>query len=82
MDDDGGTKFAKYNVRRDYDNPQFSVGMIFGTKIELKDAIREHAIRGGYDIHFTKSEERKVQTNCKGCIWKIYASFMTNADTL
>ena len=56
--------------------------MLFGIKTELKDAIREYAIKDGYDIHFIKSEERKAQANCKLYTWKIYASCMSNSDSL
>ena len=48
LDDDGGTKFTEYNVRRDNNNPHFCIGMLFSTKTELKDVIMEYAISGGY----------------------------------
>ena len=56
--------------------------MLFETKQEFKDAVREYSIRGGFDIKFTKSEDKKVQANCQGCTWKIYVSTMSNSSTL
>ncbi|XP_028115005.1 uncharacterized protein LOC114312907 [Camellia sinensis] len=57
--------------------------MLFNNAIEFKDAVREYAVKGGYDVKFTKSETWKVQVNCSdGCEWRLYASKMSGKNTL
>ena len=81
-DDVEDDSFSEFNSHRDLDNPKFTIGMLFGTKQEFKDAVREYSIRGGFDIKFTQSEDKKIQANCQGCTWKIYVSAMSNSTTL
>ncbi|CAK9187989.1 unnamed protein product [Ilex paraguariensis] len=38
-------KFLEFRVATDMKNPSFKLGMLFGTTIELKAAVREYAIK-------------------------------------
>ncbi|XP_028052320.1 uncharacterized protein LOC114256842 [Camellia sinensis] len=84
-DDEGNGKPKNLEFRPEFDkaNFEFKIGMLFNNAIEFKDAVREYAVKGGYDVKFTKSETWKVQVSCSdGCEWRLYASNMSGENTL
>ncbi|XP_028081740.1 uncharacterized protein LOC114283107 [Camellia sinensis] len=76
-------KYPEFRSKVDIANIEFKIGMLFNNAIEFKNFVSEYAVKGGYDVKFTKSETWKVQVNCSdGCEWKLYASKMTEENTL
>ncbi|XP_028081762.1 uncharacterized protein LOC114283132 [Camellia sinensis] len=79
----GKPKYPEFRPVVDKANFEFKIGMLFNNAIEFKDAMREYAVKGDYDVKFTKSETWKVQVNCSdGCEWRLYASKMSEENTL
>ncbi|KAI3469867.1 hypothetical protein Pfo_026530 [Paulownia fortunei] len=67
-------KFCVFNVVELY-NPSFELGMLFSTKIELRQTIHSHAIKTKKSINITKNNKIRVHAKCadKECGWKFHA---------
>ncbi|KAK9049537.1 hypothetical protein SSX86_031493 [Deinandra increscens subsp. villosa] len=64
---------------RDSDCP-FYIGQVFGTKIELKLMVKEHAVNTKRDIRVVKDDDDRVRAICKDpdlhkCPWVLLLSF-------
>lgn len=59
------TRFHQFNSKADMVDPQFKVGMIFGTSKIFKDAVREHAIKTCKAIKFVKNDSIRVRAICR-----------------
>ncbi|KAJ1703111.1 hypothetical protein LUZ63_002890 [Rhynchospora breviuscula] len=79
-DDDGTSqKYPEFHAVVDMANPQFQIGMVFGSFEEFKAALKEYAIKQRRNIHFEKNDTTRVKAACKkGCPWKIWISRMGN----
>ncbi|KAJ1693179.1 hypothetical protein LUZ63_009877 [Rhynchospora breviuscula] len=78
-DDDTSRRYLEFNAVVDMSNPQFQIGMVFGSFDEFKSAIKEYAIKQRRNIHFKKNDTVRVKAICKnGCPWNIWASQMGN----
>ncbi|KAG8373955.1 hypothetical protein BUALT_Bualt11G0079600 [Buddleja alternifolia] len=82
-EDNGETKFIRFNPKVDMHDPQFSNGMVFTNAFEFKEAVRSHAVVWQRDIAFVKNDYKRVRAKCKGrgCHWVALASRMNNSDT-
>ncbi|KAG8377443.1 hypothetical protein BUALT_Bualt08G0033400 [Buddleja alternifolia] len=82
-EDNGETKFIRFNPKADMHDPQFSNGMVFTNAFEFKEAVRSHAVVWQRDIAFVKNDYKRVRAKCKGrgCHWVALASRMNNSDT-
>lgn len=63
--------------------PNFELGMIFGTKIEFKRAVQSHAIKTKRSLKFTKSAPTRMYVFCedKKCSWNIHLNKMAGEET-
>ncbi|KAG8371475.1 hypothetical protein BUALT_Bualt13G0091400 [Buddleja alternifolia] len=82
-ENEGGTKYIRFNPKTDMENPQFRIGMVFTSPDEFKQAVRSHAVHWQRDIVFLKNDKRRVRAKCKGtkCPWVALASKMKNSPT-
>ena len=79
----GKPKYPEFRPEVDMAKFEFKIEMLFNNAIEFKDVVREYAVKGGYDVKFTKSQTWKVQVNCSdGCEWRLYISKMSGENTL
>lgn len=77
-DNNNMPKYPEFRPEVDMQNIEFKLGMLFSTANEFKDVVKEYAVKGGYDVKFTKSEKWKIQVNCSvECEWRLYASKMS-----
>ncbi|RYR31254.1 hypothetical protein Ahy_B01g056049 [Arachis hypogaea] len=55
---------------------RLAVGMIFTTKMEFKEAVREYCIQEGRRIWFKKNDNVRMRAVCKdeNCGWLVYAA--------
>ncbi|BFG29590.1 hypothetical protein CerSpe_158640 [Prunus speciosa] len=69
--------FKQFRKETDLRNPEFRIGMQFGNKEELKEAIREYAIVQGRQVKLVKNDNRRIQAKCVGhtrCPFILFAS--------
>ncbi|KAH7865657.1 hypothetical protein Vadar_009433 [Vaccinium darrowii] len=79
--DNGRVKHSVFNEKTDMVNPTFKVGMEFKSHTLFRDAVKEHAIKWGKEITFSKSDKRQVRVGCKkGCPWTIYCAYVPNDE--
>ncbi|KAL8484078.1 hypothetical protein ACS0TY_026682 [Phlomoides rotata] len=64
-------------------NPEFEVGMLFGTKDEFKKAVNSHAVVTRRSLYIEKNDKIRVYAKCRGdgCSWGINALKVTDEDT-
>ncbi|XP_058190953.1 uncharacterized protein LOC131308155 [Rhododendron vialii] len=58
-------RHRQFNKKTDMIDPKFKVGMIFPTREIFKEAVREHSIKTGKRLIFTKNDTRRVRVVCK-----------------
>jgi hypothetical protein len=76
-DGEGHTqRFAEFNPDTDMENPQFKIGMIFGSKHQLREAFENYVVMQGYEVKVTKNDAKRMQAKCLKCKWSLWASFM------
>lgn len=68
----------------DCHNVEFFVGQAFVSKEYCKTAIEKYAIKEKVNIHFQKSERKKVAATCvqDRCDWRIYASINSRSTSM
>lgn len=68
----------------DGDKIEFYVGQEFVSKEKCKATIEKYAVREKVNIHFPKSEKKKVQAVCVQdcCKWRLYASINSRSDKM
>ncbi|PRQ20047.1 putative transcription factor interactor and regulator CCHC(Zn) family [Rosa chinensis] len=76
--------FPEFNPKTDMQNPVFCKGMIFGTSAILREAIRERAIRDGWEVYFIKNDKTRVRAICRAqdCPFELYASRMQHESSV
>jgi MuDR family transposase/MULE transposase domain len=77
-DEDGESnsrRISEFRIETDMGNPKFTLGMIFSSKSEFRDAVKEYGIKNRVNIKFYKNDKKRMGARCKeGCEWNIYAS--------
>ena len=59
----------------DMQAPNFRLGMVFPTVIELRKAIQEYIIQNRVQISYGKNDLKRLRVHCaEGCPWFLYAS--------
>ncbi|XP_062010891.1 uncharacterized protein LOC133727313 [Rosa rugosa] len=59
----------------DLKNPKFRLGLAFPNSAQLKEAVRECAIRNQLGLWFEKNSKKKIEVNCQSdCPFRLYAS--------
>ena len=70
-----GMKKITWAIYEDSDDPAWEVGMLFKDHQECRDSIIKHSYKQDRQIHFTKSDKKRVRAVCKHpCPWYMYAS--------
>nr|XP_011462203.1 PREDICTED: uncharacterized protein LOC101310015 [Fragaria vesca subsp. vesca] len=59
-EEQGMTKNPKCNAATDMENPVFVIGMLFATKNDVKEAIKEYSIKGGYETTIKKNDRIRI----------------------
>ncbi|KAG8387137.1 hypothetical protein BUALT_Bualt03G0222000 [Buddleja alternifolia] len=82
-ENEGVTKYIRFNPKIDMQNPIFRNGMVFTDAKEFKAAVRSHAVHWQRNIGFIKNDTKRVRAKCKGknCPWVILASKMSDSTT-
>ena len=76
-------KHPQFNAKSDMVDPHFKLGMLFKNSIEFRAAVRQHAIKWGKKIRFSKNERYRIRAICRaGCDWMIYASKLDLEKTM
>ncbi|KAG8369469.1 hypothetical protein BUALT_Bualt14G0016900 [Buddleja alternifolia] len=71
--------FPIFNPKDKFD-PPFSIGLIFSTKKEFREAVHSHAIRTARSLKITSNDQRRVYAKCMGdgCNWHLNALKVKN----
>lgn len=75
-DDEDSIKLSFKNFQPvDMESPQFSVGMIFGSVQEVREAIKQYSIKNRVAIKTPRNNKIRVEAFCTvGCPWQLTAS--------
>ncbi|RYR73802.1 hypothetical protein Ahy_A02g008306 [Arachis hypogaea] len=68
--------YPKFNEKTKFGLLKFEVSMIFKSKSELMQAIRDYTIQWGRNILFSKNDKVKIKVVCKteDCPWVVYCA--------
>lgn len=63
---------------------EFHVGQQFVSKEKCRETIQKYAIKEKVNIHFQKSEKKKIAAICaqENCNWRLYASINSQSDKM
>ncbi|XP_062013810.1 uncharacterized protein LOC133730190 [Rosa rugosa] len=80
LEDEG----LEFNPKSDMKKPEFKLKQKFATVQVLRDALREHAIQGGWEYIFIKNDKTRLRVVCKedNCPLFLFASKMQHESTL
>lgn len=69
--------YADPFTHREGDNIVFKVDQVFETILKVRDALREYAVKGGYNIIRKKNDNQRVTAICDhgGCPWRFLLHF-------
>ncbi|KAI9153472.1 hypothetical protein LWI28_011841 [Acer negundo] len=75
--------YNEFHPERDMHDPEFKVGMLFGTADIFRKAIRAHAVKHMRDVNLKKNDQHRVRAVCKSeaCNWFVYASWLSDHKT-
>ncbi|XP_051146985.1 uncharacterized protein LOC127262376 [Andrographis paniculata] len=80
--DTRGPAYEEWDDEMDESDCESKVGMKFVNRLKYKQALRDWAVRRGWNINLIKNEKKKVTPVCKkGCDWRIHASSIMGGDT-
>ncbi|XP_059654328.1 uncharacterized protein LOC132301057 [Cornus florida] len=72
---DSGSIYLDYIPSRDFGEKEIEIGTRFGLTQDFRLVLRVTALRGKFDIKFTRNDRDRVSVVCKAdCGWKIYVS--------
>ncbi|XP_039145858.1 uncharacterized protein LOC120283285 [Dioscorea cayenensis subsp. rotundata] len=72
-------RYAEFNNEVDIKNPQFKIGMKFGSFKQFREAVRSYGIKNRYVMKFKPNNKKKCKAFCtKGCPFYLWASPMVN----
>ncbi|KAL6138320.1 hypothetical protein ACLB2K_063603 [Fragaria x ananassa] len=75
----GKMKLYPYIRYVEIKNPSFRLGLLFPNVEQLREAVRECAIRNQIDMCFEKNTKKKMQVKCQwGCLFYMYANNVKN----
>ncbi|KAK8665544.1 hypothetical protein V6N13_005710 [Hibiscus sabdariffa] len=68
-------RYPEFNTIGDISNPTFKVGLIFATKLVLKEAVKMYSIKNMVAVRLKRNDNKRIQVVCKeGCPWVLWAS--------
>ncbi|KAF2286076.1 hypothetical protein GH714_010191 [Hevea brasiliensis] len=61
----------------------FQVGQVFKDVTTIREALKDYAMKGGYEIHRKKNDNRRITTTCatEGCDWGFLTSILADDMT-
>ncbi|CAL9029993.1 unnamed protein product [Prunus brigantina] len=74
-------KYSEF-CKSDLNNPKSEKGMLFGSKEDLKTALKNYSVMSDYEIKFVKNDKRRLIVKCRNYTWMLHASFMQLEQTL
>ncbi|XP_073304581.1 uncharacterized protein [Primulina huaijiensis] len=79
-DKEEAKNYPKFDPKRESENPNLKLDMIFCSKKEAKFAIQTHCIRRGMVVNFVKNDNIRLWAKCNNddCRWIIHVAKMTN----
>ncbi|KAH1064328.1 hypothetical protein J1N35_029315 [Gossypium stocksii] len=73
--DSDGQNWPEFNSDSDMNNPKLEVGMLFSTKVSLKETVWQYDRLNSYFIKFPKSDQKRLKAvSNSNCSWYIWAS--------
>ncbi|XP_051144006.1 uncharacterized protein LOC127260335 [Andrographis paniculata] len=80
--DTRGPAYKEWDDEMEESDCELKVGMKFVNRLKYRQALRDWAVRKGWNINLIKNEKKKVTAVCKkGCDWRIHASSIMGGDT-
>ncbi|KAK4382619.1 hypothetical protein Sango_2854200 [Sesamum angolense] len=80
--DDENVDNVVWNDAMDRQDVDLCIGMKFPSREKYREALRDWAVRRGWDLTFVKNEKTKITAICKnGCDWRIHASPVMKTTT-
>ncbi|KAK4380800.1 hypothetical protein Sango_3029500 [Sesamum angolense] len=80
--DDDNVDNVVWNDAMDRQDVDLCIGMKFPSREKYREALRDWAVRRGWDLTFVKNEKTKITAICKnGCDWRIHASPVMKTTT-
>ena len=72
------------HVLHDAENPNIVRGALFPDIIAFRKAIKNHAVKTGFEFARVKTDKTRFITHCaaKGCPWRIHASTIFDKKTI
>ncbi|XP_019173819.1 PREDICTED: uncharacterized protein LOC109169391 [Ipomoea nil] len=72
-DSDVEGKWPIFRAATDMKDPQFSLGMTFASKQQLREAVQNYAFNNGKEIKTLKNDKERMIVKCtqEGCPWRI-----------
>ena len=74
-------KYPTFNPNTSREHIEFDPGMIFTSREQLKEAIKNYAVARQRRVFIKKNDFKRMQAKCReGCKWQLYASRMSNDE--
>ncbi|XP_073023113.1 uncharacterized protein [Primulina eburnea] len=79
-DEDEVKNHLLFDPKKDFENQELKLGLVFSTKKEAKFTIESHCIREGRPVKFVKNDNIRLWAKCNDdkCCWRIHVAKMTN----
>ncbi|KAL6222798.1 hypothetical protein ACLB2K_006188 [Fragaria x ananassa] len=73
-----------FNPKIDMVRPRFQLGMMFGSVVILRDALRLMALQRGWEYQYEKNDKVRLRAICKqdNCLFLLFSSKLQHEDTL
>lgn len=73
--------FPTFNPKTPMENIEFEPGLIFTSRLHLKDAIRNYGVAKQRKVYLKRCDMKRMQAKCRdGCNWELWASRMVNDE--
>jgi hypothetical protein len=74
LDGEGESRLRfKSWTKEDIKNPQFFVGQVFASVVDVRKAIAEYSVKNRVEIKLPRNDNRRLRDHCdEGCPWNLY----------
>ncbi|XP_073307088.1 uncharacterized protein [Primulina huaijiensis] len=79
-DEDEVKNYVLFDPKKDFENPELKLGLVFSSKKEAQLTIESQCIREGRPVKFVKNDNIRLWAKCNddNCCWMIHVAKMTN----
>ncbi|KAG6525668.1 hypothetical protein ZIOFF_015634 [Zingiber officinale] len=79
-DEDEVKNYPLFDPKKDFENLELKLGLVFNSKKEAKFTIESHCIRQERPVKFVKNDNIRLWAKCNddNCCWMIHVAKMTN----